>query len=235
MPQVLSAAAGAHRWLWNLHYATPLATHYSYPISAVPHDTPRVPQGPRALPGQYTVRLTVEGKSYTALLTVKMDPRVKAPPAGLEQQFQMETRLASMMAQAAEAVLQARSAGEQLHSLAAKASGQARTAITTFRNKLNGVLGKSGESSAAATELTLTRVNGDLASLYGDVDRADAPPTVAETHAITETERNFAGAMQRWNALKNSDLPALNRQLRSAGLPALQLRTTGADDAGEEE
>jgi hypothetical protein len=41
--------------------------------------------------------------------------------------------------------------------------------------------------------------------------------------------------MQRWNALKNSDLPALNRQLRSAGLPALQLRTTGADDAGEEE
>src|SRR6185437_6142213 len=134
MPQVLPSASGAHRWVWNLHYATPLATHYSYPISAVPHDTPRVPQGPRALPGQYTVRLTVDGKSYTAPLTVKMDPRVKTPPAGLEQQFQMETRLASMMTQAGEAVLQARSAGEQLHSLAPKASGQARIAITAFEN-----------------------------------------------------------------------------------------------------
>ncbi|HKC70818.1 MAG TPA: hypothetical protein VKB60_04300 [Terriglobales bacterium] len=235
MPQVLSSASGAHRWVWNLHYATPLATHYSYPISAVPHDTPRVPQGPRALPGQYTVRLTVDGKSYTAPLTVKMDPRVKTPPAGLEQQFQMETRLASMMTQAGEAVLQARSAGEQLHSLAPKASGQARIAITAFENKLNGVLGKSGESSAAATELTLTRVNSDVASLYGDVDRADAAPTLAETNAMAETEHNFASVMQRWNVLKNTDLPALNRQLRNAGLPALQLRTTAAEDAGGEE
>ena len=235
MPQVLSAGAGAHRWVWNLHYTTPLATHYSYPISAVPHDTPRVPQGPRALPGQYTVRLTVDGKRYTAPLTVKMDPRVKTPPAGLEQQFQMETRLASMMTQAAEAVLQARSAGEQLHKLTAQASAPAKNAITAFENKLNGVLGKSGESSAAATELTLTRVNSDVASLYGDVGRADAAPTVAYTNAMAETERNFATVMQRWNALKNTDLPALNRHLRSAGLPQIQLRTTAADEAGGEE
>ncbi|HYL97125.1 MAG TPA: glycoside hydrolase, partial [Terriglobales bacterium] len=235
MPQVLSAAAGARRWVWNLHYDTPLATHYSYPISAVPHDTPRVPQGPRALPGQYTVRLTVDGQSYTAPLTVKMDPRVKTPPAGLEQQFQMETRLASMMTQAAEAVLQARSAGEQLHTLTARASGQAKNAITVFENKLNGVLGKSGESSAAATELTLTRVNGDVVSLYGDVDRGDAAPTEAQTNAMAETEGNFASVMQRWNALKNTDLAALNRQLRGSGLPTLQLRTTAADEGGEEE
>jgi len=147
----------------------------------------------------------------------------------------METRLASMMTQAAEAVLQARSAGEQLHSLAPKASGQARIAITAFENKLNGVLGKSGESSAAATELTLTRVNGDVASLYGDVDRADAAPTLAETNAMAETEHNFASVMQRWNVLKNTDLPAFNRQLRGAGLPEIQLRATAADNAGEEE
>jgi photosystem II stability/assembly factor-like uncharacterized protein len=235
MPQALSAGRGAHRWVWNLHYATPLATHYSYPISAVPHDTPRVPQGPRALPGQYTVRLTVNGQSYTAPLTVKMDPRLKTPAAGLEQQFQMETRLPSMMTQAAEAVLQARSAGEQLHKLTTQASGPAKNAITAFENKLNGVLGKSSESSAAATELTLTRVNGDVASLYGDVDRADAAPTQAEANAMAETEHNFASVMQRWNALKDTDLPDLNRQLRSAGLPALQLRTTAVDDAGGEE
>ncbi|HET7748422.1 MAG TPA: glycoside hydrolase [Terriglobales bacterium] len=235
MPQVLSAAAGAHRWVWNLHYTTPLATHYSYPISAVPHDTPRVPQGPRAVPGQYTVRLTVDGKTYTAPLTVKMDPRVKTPPAGLEQQFQMETRLASMMTQAAEAVLQARSADEQLHKLTAQASGPAKNAIAAFENELNGVLGKTGESPGSATPATLTRVNGDVVSLYGDVDRADAAPTVAETSALAETERNFASVMQRWNALKNTDLPALNRRLRGAGLTAIELRATAADDAGGEE
>jgi hypothetical protein len=235
MPRVLSAAAGAHRWVWNLHYTTPVATHYSYPISAVPHATPRVPQGPRAVPGQYTVRLRVDGKSYAAPLTVKMDPRVKTPLTGLEQQFQMEVRLSSMMTQAAEAVLQARSASEQLRKLTAQASGPVKNAVTALDNKLTGVLGKSGESSAAATQVTLTRVNGDVASLYGDVDRADAAPTVAETSALAETERNLSSVMQRWNAIKSTDLPALNRQLRGAGMPEIELRTTAADDAGGEE
>jgi len=159
------------------------------------------PEGPRALPGQYTVRLTVDGQSYTAPLTVKMDPRVKTPPAGLEQQFQMETRLASMMTQAAEAVLQARSAGEQLHTLTARASGQAKNAITVFENKLNGVLGKSGEFSAAATELTLTRVNGDVVSLYGDVDRGDAAAwhvrEVRAARALGPFRSGFAAAPRR--------------------------------------
>jgi len=41
--------------------------------------------------------------------------------------------------------------------------------------------------------------------------------------------------MQRWNALKNTDLPALNRQLRTANLPEVQLRAEMAGDEGEEE
>jgi hypothetical protein len=74
-----------------------------------------------------------------------------------------------------------------------------------------------------------------VASLYGDVDRADAAPTVAETSALAETERNLSSVMQRWNAIKSTDLPALNRQLRGAGMPEIELRTTAADDAGGEE
>jgi hypothetical protein len=164
-----------------------------------------------------------------------MDPRVKTPPAGLERQFQMETRLTFMMTQAAEAVLQARSAGEQLRKLAPQASGPAKNAVTAFENKLNGVLGKTGESAAAAAQVTLTRINGDVASLYGDVDRTDAAPTVAEANAMAQTERNLTSVMQRWNGLKSTDLPALNRQLRGAGLPEIQLRTTAADDESGEE
>jgi photosystem II stability/assembly factor-like uncharacterized protein len=236
LPRVLSAAAGAHRWVWDLHYTTPVATHYSYPISAVPNDTPRVPLGPRALPGQYTVRLTVNGKSYTEPLTVKMDPRVKTPPAGLEQQFQMEVRLASMMTQVAEGVLQARSAGDQLHKLSARASGPVKDAITAFDNKLAAVAGKPGGfSSPPSAQVTLTRVNGEVTTLYGDVDRADATPNTAQVNAMAETEHNFVALMQRWNALKNADLPALNRQLQGAGLPEVQLRADPGNDAGEEE
>jgi hypothetical protein len=222
--------------VWDLHYAAPEALNHEYPISAVPHDTPRFPLGPRALLGQYTVRLTVDGKSYTAPLTVKMDPRVKTPPAALEQQFQLETRLAGMMTQLTEAILQARSAAGQLHKLAGQAGAPAKASITAFETKLNDVLGKSGGFFAAPSpQITLSRMNADVSTLYGDVDRADAAPNLAQLNAMAETERNFTPLMQRWNALKSTDLPALNRELRSANLPQINLQAPPPSEEGGED
>ncbi|MDT5062327.1 MAG: hypothetical protein QOH63_2786 [Acidobacteriota bacterium] len=69
-PEPLSTAAGMHRWVWDLR------------------PTPPVDRGAQGgggggerggaapvLPGIYTVKLTVGGKSYTQPLKVKMDPR----------------------------------------------------------------------------------------------------------------------------------------------------------------
>ncbi len=53
--QILSAEAGMHRFVWNLHYASPKALEYEFPISAIVHNTPLNPLGTWALPGSYTV------------------------------------------------------------------------------------------------------------------------------------------------------------------------------------
>src|SRR5947208_1769485 len=66
---------------------------FNRPIAAVPHDTPPAPTSPWVAPGQYTVKLTVDGKSLTQPLTVKMDPRVNTPPVGLAQQFTLSKQL----------------------------------------------------------------------------------------------------------------------------------------------
>ncbi|MGB9122533.1 MAG: glycoside hydrolase, partial [Candidatus Angelobacter sp.] len=92
-PQTLSAAAGAHRFLWDMHYPDVPGVEAEYPIAAIPHNTAPQPSGPWALPGQYTVVLTANGKSYSQPLTIKMDPRVKTPLAGLQQQFKLSTDL----------------------------------------------------------------------------------------------------------------------------------------------
>jgi photosystem II stability/assembly factor-like uncharacterized protein len=64
----LSTAAGMHRWIWDLRPTPP----------------PRPAGGgggrgavPMVLPGIYTVKLSVGGKTYTQSLVVKMDPRTK--------------------------------------------------------------------------------------------------------------------------------------------------------------
>ena len=43
------------------------------------------------------MKLTVDGKSFTQPLTVKMDPRVKTPPAGLKQQFDLAMKVVELM------------------------------------------------------------------------------------------------------------------------------------------
>jgi photosystem II stability/assembly factor-like uncharacterized protein len=96
-PQIPPAAAGMHRFVWDLRYTPPDALRHDYPMTAIHHDTPREPRGAIAMPGEYTVKLTVDGKSFTQPLTLKMDPRVKTPPAGLKQQFDLAMKVVETM------------------------------------------------------------------------------------------------------------------------------------------
>jgi hypothetical protein len=91
--QRVSAEPGMHRFAWDLTYPPPAGARSSYPISAIYMNTPRVPTGPWVMPGQFTVRMTVDGHTYTQPLTVKMDPRVSTPAAALQQQFELSMGL----------------------------------------------------------------------------------------------------------------------------------------------
>ena len=77
--QPLSAEAGMHRFIWDLHAAaTPgrggRRGGGEPPISAIYRDTP-VAQGEWMPAGSYTVKLTVGGQTYSQPLLVKPDPR----------------------------------------------------------------------------------------------------------------------------------------------------------------
>ncbi len=75
-PQILSAQGGAHRFIWDLRYPPTGGGKGGFSMAAIYRDTPGA-QGPMVLPGQYTVKLTVDGQSQVQPLTVKADPRVK--------------------------------------------------------------------------------------------------------------------------------------------------------------
>jgi len=92
-PQGLSAQAGMHRFVWDLHYPSPRVMRPTVAISVILHDSPVGPLGPAALPGRYTIKLTADGHTYTQPLTVRMDPRNKTSIAGLTQQFQLARQL----------------------------------------------------------------------------------------------------------------------------------------------
>jgi len=75
-PARLAATAGAHRFVWDLRGPPPEAARRALPISAIWHDTPAEPLGPLVAPGDYAVRLTVDGRVLTQPLPVRADPRL---------------------------------------------------------------------------------------------------------------------------------------------------------------
>jgi hypothetical protein len=193
-----------------------------------------------AIPGEYTVRLTVNGHSFSEPLAVKMDPRVKSSQRELELAFEKQQLLARMMTQNTEAVSQARALREQLQKLTGKSavatvggtatssgekiSGPLADAVSAFDKKLTAILGggPGGFAAAASPSPTLSRTAGTIGALYGEIDRADRAPTAAQLAAISAAESDSTATLKLWQDFQSSDLPALNRQLKSAGLAELQ-------------
>jgi hypothetical protein len=249
-PRVLSAEAGMYRWVWDIHYE-PLVGGggrggggANYPISAVPHDTPREPMGPRAAAGTYTVKLTAEGKTVSQQLTVKMDPRVKALPADLALENSAELKIAADMKHGAETVASIRALQTDLKAVAAQPAGPLADAITSINKKLVAVAGElpvaggggrggrggggggggRGAAGAANTAPTFAQVSGELSALYGLIDSADAAPTAAQSAQLAQLDATHTKLMAEWTSIRTKDVPALNEQLKKAGLAPLEIK-----------
>ncbi len=224
MPQTLPASAGMHRWVWDLRATTPTATRYEYPISAVPHRTPRTPQGPLALAGTYTVRLTAGGKVLTTPLTLKMDPRVKASPADLIALHTAESKLAALTSSSAEAALEAHSLREQIAKLAKDAAAAPKASLEDSDKQLAALLDGKERSATSEEVAGLDEVSLEDAGLYVQVGQVDAAPTAAQQKAAAHATEETAETLRSWNRWKDVSLPKLNSQLTAAHLAQLNLQ-----------
>jgi photosystem II stability/assembly factor-like uncharacterized protein len=231
--QPLPTTAGMHRFVWDLRYPPPEGTRRSYPMTAVYGDTPSMPQGPWVLPGEYTVRLTVDGQSHEQPLLLKMDPRVKTPAKGLELQFAIARKCWEGIGTVQTALKQVRSLRTRLKELREQAGkeGAAADALAALDKKaaaLEGVAGRGRRGGPARIdgeggEDSLTRLNFELNSLLSSVEKADATPTQAVVAASEKAQQALAVVLGRWDALKGHDLKALNELLRKAKLPVVDL------------
>lgn len=64
-------------------------------------------------------------------------------------------------------------------------------------------------------------MSGDLLTMMQTIEQSDMAPTTQTMEAVARTQQEFAGVMSRWNALRTTDLAALNAKLKSAGVPAI--------------
>jgi photosystem II stability/assembly factor-like uncharacterized protein len=225
--QILSEAAGMHRFVWDLHYAPPDSLTHEFPISAILHDTPKYPLGAWALPGNYIVRLTVDGRISTQPLTVEMDPRIKTPLGDLRKQFEMESGSVEGMNKSFEALSQMRSVRAQLKERAARAGKGALAERIAALDKQSAELEGAAQSNffglppGAKQPENFSSLNQHFSGILAVADSADAAPTTQATAVYQELEEALGKLVARWTKIREQDIPALNVQLKKAGLSAV--------------
>jgi photosystem II stability/assembly factor-like uncharacterized protein len=188
--QILSAAAGAHRFLWDMHY-TPIDEPAEFPMTAIYQNTPKVANSPWVMPGVYTVKLTVDGKTETQTLTVKLDPRVKASATDLQQQHALslacyEGRLASR--KLGENIATARA------SIKTKTTAANKDSLNAIDQELASMEG-SGRASrrggGAQASPTTTSVESGFAGLFGVFHETEMTPTTQTAAAVKQVQEQL--------------------------------------------
>jgi hypothetical protein len=236
-PRTLSAAAGMHRFVWDLTYPAPDVLIRDYPISAIYHDTPLYPLGATVLPGKYTVSFSVTGGKIVAKqpLEIRIDPRVKTSPEDLLRQFELDRKIAGALHKDYEAVQQVRSLRAQLKSLSGHAAiAKAAAELEAKAAPIEGEEGGYGTRYLSTPEgRSLARLNGGLNALVSALDTADAAPTTQQVAMFGELDKALDEQLSAWAQLRAKDIPALNDQLKKAGLPPIDLQKPVSGAAAE--
>ncbi len=224
-PQVLSAAAGAYRFLWDMHYPSVPGIKPEYPIAAIPHNTAPQPTSPWVMPGVYTVVLSVNGKTYSQPLTIKMDPRVKTPNAGLAQQFKLSQQMYNDLLIVVPASDQVDAVRQQLAELRKQVDqGELIAPVNDLDQKLQALAGGITRRPGPGTEPpNLGNTRTRLLAILGFLQEADDTPTSQMTSAVSELEPSVQPLIKRWQELKQKEIADLNEKLRGAHLPELKV------------
>ncbi|HEY4818640.1 MAG TPA: hypothetical protein VIH67_14515 [Candidatus Acidoferrum sp.] len=224
--EILSAEAGMHRFVWDMHYVPPDALNREFPISAIVHDTAQVPLGAWALPGKYTIKLTIDGKAYSQPLTVLMDPRIKASEADLRKQFEVEDGIVKGMNETYKALQQVRSLRPQVIDRAGKVKGAIADSLNALDKQAAELEGTSqgaffGVPPSGKQPENLSTLNQHFGQLLNVVDSADAAPTTQASFVYLELEEALGKLLAQWKKVRESDLLSINASLKKAHIEEL--------------
>jgi photosystem II stability/assembly factor-like uncharacterized protein len=217
----LLAEAGMHRFVWDLHYALPKGVRTSY----------WGPAGPSAVPGNYTVKLTANGKSSTQPLTIKLDPRVKTSQDVLARQFGLASKLAARLGEVSLALQQVGDLRKQIDARKKEAGGKAEllTRLEELEKKVESAVEPDsdadfmlfGLAAPDAEHEPLPKVVSALTGLLIIVDSSDVGPAADAAAASVRWDEAAQETLARWATLQKDDLTSVNGLLEKAKVKPL--------------
>jgi len=229
-PPKPSIKPGLNRYTWDMHY--PGFTEFKGMIFWAARN-----RGPTALPGQYQVRLSVDGQAQVQPAEIRLDPRVgKVADADLQKRFELASQIRDKVSQANEAVLLVRGVRSGIAaSIKQAADAGIRRSAEQLDQKLAAVEGRIYQVRIQSRQDPLNypiMLNNKLAALAGVVEDGEAAPTAQSYAVFADLSQKLDRELAALDQLLSTDLPALNRKLAAAHLPPVERKPEAAVEQG---
>jgi photosystem II stability/assembly factor-like uncharacterized protein len=180
-------------------------------------------QGPRVLPGTYTIKMTKGDQVYTEPLKVVLDPRAKYTVEDRKAQFELAMKLDKMlghMSYAVSAVEGVRNAaGARSAKLAEKDPLRARLQkLSADLDDLRSKIVATKEGGAITGE---ERIREHIGNLYGDVNGYEGRPTDYQIARTESLGHELEDVIADFRKLTDKELPTINAALKKKKLDAI--------------
>ena len=210
-PKPLKIKSGGNRFIWNMRY--PGYTSFE---GMVFYSSPNV--GPKAVPGNYKVKMTYNGKSSEQQFTIIKDPRLPNSNEDYKRQFNFLTKVRNQVNRANDAITDLRRVKKDLDYLVNKTKDnkEIQELITGFRTKLDVIENKIHMTKNQSRQDPLNygiRINNRLAFLMADSQRGDYPPTDQSTQFFSEITQELNTEIDALNRLMEEYVTQINDQV----------------------
>jgi photosystem II stability/assembly factor-like uncharacterized protein len=228
-PRRPPAEAGLNRFVWDLRYAD--ATRFPGMVLWAGET-----RGPRAVPGTYQVKMTVDGKTITQSFDVKKDPRVEFTGDDLAKQFDLLMKIRDKFTEMSDAIIQIRDVRKQIDDITNRVKDQpagssVADAAKSLKAKLASVEEELYQTKNQSSQDPLNypvRLNNKLAALGGVVAASDAPPTDQAYVIYEDLVARINAQLQKLGEIMRADLPAFNKVVRDQNIPAVMVKARTA-------
>jgi hypothetical protein len=185
--------------------------------------------GPAVPPGRYTIRLTADGRTQSAPLTVERNAWIAdVTDADLVAQFEFSTRVRDKVTEANDAVIAIRRVKAQLDDRYAKSSDAAlKAAGTTLSTNASGVEESIYQVRNRSGQDPLNfpiKVNNRLANLLAMAERGDGRPGNMMPEIFDILTRELKTYTDRLEEVWRTDLAKVNAELVRLNLVPLDPR-----------
>jgi hypothetical protein len=220
--QEMKIKLGFNRFVWDMRYAD--AEGFDGIILWAGRLT-----GPKAIPGKYKAKLTVNDKPFESEFEIVKDPRTSGSAEDIKAQFDFLIKVRDKLSETNKAIKKIRTAREQMNRVTDPMKGKddmkaivdMAKAINDDMKKIEETLYQTKNRSGQDPLNFPIRLNNKLAALSSEADGSDFKPTEQVLAVYQEISGKIDAQLSALNKIFAERIPAFNKAIKEKSVDAV--------------